>query len=145
MKKILEDKKKLLVIVGIVLVVGICSVLLISNRNKLSNKNNKVAVNDQPVVEKIEVDSTINEISVISARIEKLNDVSSIYVKIKNNTNSVIDKSDLKLIIKDSSDNVLLTSFIKDFNDFKVGEEREFQVSTKNDITNASKYIVEKA
>ena len=145
MKKILEDKKKLLVIVGIVLVVGICSVLLISNRNKLSNKNNKVAVNDQPVVEKIEVDSTINEISVISARIEKLNDVSSIYVKIKNNTNSVIDKSDLKLISKDSSDNVLLTSFIKDFNDFKVGEEREFQVSTKNDITNASKYIVEKA
>ena len=55
-----------------------------------------------------------------------------------------MDKSDLKLTIYDKDDKVLLTSYIKEFNDFKKEEEREFQVSTANDISSASKYVVEK-
>ena len=137
----LSDKNKIIILVVIlILVVGLTIFFVIRNHN-----NNKLILEEEkPVVEKIEINNTINEISVVSSRIEKLGRVSSIYVKVKNNTDSIIDKSDLKLTIKDKDDNILLTSYIKEFNDFKVSEEREFQVSTESDITAASTYTVEK-
>ncbi|MBR3660683.1 MAG: hypothetical protein IKN63_02135 [Bacilli bacterium] len=139
----ISKRNKIIIIIGIVLVViiGISIFFIIRNNNK---GNKLILDDDKPIVENIKVDNTINEISVVSSRIEKLGKVSSIYVKVKNNTDSIIDKSDLKLTIKDSNDNVILTSYIKEFNNFNIGEEREFQVSTSSDISNASKYIVEK-
>ena len=137
-----KNNSKLLLIIGIVLVVGI-TIVIITNRNNIF-KSKKVSLNDKPVVEKINVDSKINEIMVVDSRIEKLGKLNDIYIKIKNNTDKEIDKSNLKLTIYDKDNNILLISGINDVEKFNIGEEREVQVATGNDITNASKYIVEK-
>lgn len=115
----------------------------IINRNNIF-KNNKAIVNDKPEVENIKVDNTINEITIVNSRIEKLGKSSSIFVKIKNNTNDAINNSNLKLTIFDKDDNILLVSIIQNIDKLEIGDEREFQVTTSNDISNASKYVVEK-
>jgi len=137
----LNNKNKILIIIGIVLVLGI-SIFIILNSNNIFKKS--VALDeDKLIVEKIKIDD-FNEITVLDSRIEKLGKLSDIYVKVKNNTGSNIDKSNLKLTIYDKDNNLLLTSYINEFNNFNVGDEREFQVSTISDISNASKYIVER-
>ena len=139
--KELFKNKKVLIIIGIVLVIGL-GLFFILNKDII--KNGFILDNGKPIVKEIKVDNKLKEISVISSRIESVGKFSSIFIKIKNNTGSDIDKSDLKLTIYDKNNKLLLTSYIKEFNDFKVNEEREFQVSTNSDISDASKYVVEK-
>ena len=141
-KKKNNNNNKLLLILGIVLVVGLTIVIIVNKNNIFKSK--KVSLNDKPIVEKINVDSKINEITVVESRIEKLGKLNNIYIKIKNNTNKEIDKSNLKLTIYDKDNIILLISSINDVEKFNIGEEREVQVATDNDISNASKYIVEK-
>ena len=139
--KELFKNKKVLIIIGIVLVIGL-GLFFILNKDII--KNGFILDNGKPIVKEIKVDNKLKEISVISSRIESVGKFSSIFIKIKNNTGSDIDKSDLKLTIYDKNNKLLLTSYIKEFNDFKVNEEREFQVSTNSNISDASKYVVEK-
>ena len=141
-KKKLNNKNRILLILGIVLVVGI-SIFLVLNRNNIF-KSKKIAINDKPIIEKINVGSNINEITVTDARIEKLGTVSNIFVKMKNNTNSEIDKTDLKLNVLDNNNNILLVSIINNVEKFNIGSEREIQVATNNDISKAYKYVIEK-
>lgn len=140
----IKNKKTAIIIaIGLVIIIGVIIFLLL-NKDNLFNKNKKMIINDKPVVEKIEISNNINEITVIDARIEKLGNISNIFIKIKNNTNGAIDKSDLKLTIYDKDNNAILVSNINNVDKFKVGEEREIQVATSNDITTAVKYVVEK-
>ena len=135
-------KEKIIKIIFIALIVGISGIIIISNKVK----NSKLLLNE-PIVENIKEDVELNdldEITVIDARIEKLEKTSYIFIKIKNNTNEVINKRDLKLTIKDKDDNILLVSYIKDVEELKTDEERGFQFATDNDIKDAFKYIIEK-
>ena len=143
MKKNRNNNKRIIIIIGIILVVGI-TIFFILNRKNIFKDDKKVAINDKPVVEKIDVTSNINEITVVEGRIEKLNKSSKIFVKIKNNTNDIIEQSNLKLTIYDKDNNILLISVIENLKEIAVGEEKSFQISTKDDITNASKYVVDK-
>ena len=138
----LIKKDKIIIIVSILIVIGI-SIFILLNRNNIFKKEISLK-EDKLIIEKINVDSKINEIIVIDSRIEKLGKVSNIFIKIKNNTNNEIDKSDLKLIIYDKDNNIVLISNIYNVDKFNIGEEREVQVATNNDISNAYKYIVEK-
>ena len=140
--KNINNKNKILIIIGIVLVIGI-GLFIILNRDNIFKSNNKVAINDKPIVEEIKV-ADFNEITVVSSRIEKLGNIASIYVKIKNNTNDVIDNSNLKLTIYDKDNNILLVSYIENVKKLEIGDEVEFQVSTEKDLNDASKYVVEK-
>ena len=115
--KILKiDNKKKIIIVSIILIIGVVSSLLIINKN-----NNKLVLNDKPVVEDIKVDSKINEITVVSSRIEKSGKAFSIFVKIKNNTDSVIENSNLKLSILDKNNEVILVSIIENVPKLEIG------------------------
>ena len=136
-----NNKKKIILMIGIVLVLGII-LFVILNRNNLFK--NGIILNNKPVVEDIEVNNNINELTVLSSRIERMGKVSSIFIKVKNNTDQEILESDLKLTIYDKDNKVLLISNINKVDKFNVGDEREFQVSTNNDISNATKYVVEK-
>jgi len=62
----------------------------------------------------------------------------------KNNTNDKIDKSNLKLTIYDKDNNVLLISIINNVKEFNVGDQREIQVSCNNNVSSATKYVIEK-
>ena len=138
--KILKiDNKKKIIIIIIILIIGVVSSLLIINKN-----NNKLVLNDKPVVEDIKVDSKINEITVVSSRIEKSGKSFSIFVKIKNNTDSVIENSNLKLSILDKNNEVILESIIENVPKLEIGSEVEFQVSSETELKDVSKYIVEK-
>ena len=90
------------------------------------------------------MNNTINEITVISSRIEKLGKIFSIYVKIKNNTNEVIENSNLKLTVYDKNNNVILVSNIENIKKLDIGSDVEFQVSSEKDMSEAVKYVVEK-
>ena len=138
-----NNKKKIILIIGIVLVLGII-IFVILNRNNLFKNGIILDNNNKPVVKDIEINNNINELTVLSSRIEKIGKVSSIFVKVKNNTDQEISESDLKLTIYDKDNKVLLISNINKVDKFNVGDEREFQVSTNNDISNATKYVVEK-
>ena len=138
-----NNKKKIILIIGIVLVLGII-IFVILNRNNLFKNGIILDNNNKPVVKDIEINNNINELTVLSSRIEKTGKVSSIFVKVKNNTDQEISESDLKLTIYDKDNKVLLISNINKVDKFNVGDEREFQVSTNNDISNATKYVVEK-
>ncbi len=138
-----NNKKKIILIIGVVLVLGIV-IFVILNRNNLFKNGIILDNNNKPVVKDIEINNNINELTVLSSRIEKIGKVSSIFVKVKNNTDQEISESDLKLTIYDKDNKVLLISNINKVDKFNVGDEREFQVSTNNDISNATKYVVEK-
>ena len=135
-----KNKKKILIGVLIIIVIGLV-IFIILNNNKNNDKNNNKN-NDKPIVENIEVESK-NEITVIGARIEKLGNLSNIFVKIQNNTGNDIDKCDLRLTAFDKDNNMILESYVRDFKDFKEGAIEEFQVTSTNDLSNASKYVVE--
>ena len=140
-KKKVNNKNKILII-AVILIFGI-SIFLVINKNNIF-KSKKLALNDKTIIEKINVDSNINEITVIDARIEKLNTISNIFIKMKNNTDNEIDKTDLKLTIYDKDNNIVLVSIINNVEKFNIGLEREIQLATNNDISKASKYIIEK-
>ena len=136
-----KNKKKIIIGVLIIIVIGLV-IFIILNNNKYKDKNNNKN-NDKPIVENIEVESK-GEITVIGARIEKLGNLSNIFVKIQNNTGNDIDKCDLRLTAFDKDNNMILESYVRDFKDFKEGAIEEFQVTSTNDLSNASKYVVEK-
>lgn len=136
-----KNKKKIIIGVLIIIVIGL-GIFIILNNNKNKDKNNSKN-NDKPIVENIEVESK-SEITVIGARIEKLGNLSNIFVKIQNNTGNDIDKCDLRLTAFDKDNNMILESYVRDFKDFKEGAIEEFQVTSTNDLSNASKYVVEK-
>ena len=138
-----NNKKKIILIIGVVLVLGIV-IFVILNRNNLFKNGIILDNNNNPVVKNIEINNNINELTVVNSRIEKIGKVSSIFVKVKNNTDQEISESDLRLTIYDKDNKVLLISNINKVDKFNVGDEREFQVSTNNDISAANKYIVEK-
>ena len=140
----MKNKKKV-IIIGVLIIIGICLITIIILKSNVfkNNKDNIVINKGKPVVEEIEVESN-KEISVISARIEKLDNLSNIFVKIQNNTGSDIDKCDLKLTAFDNDNNIVLESYIKDFDNFKKESIEEFQVSSTNDLSKASVYKVEK-
>lgn len=139
-KKILSHKK-IIIIIGIVLILLI-SLFIIFNRSNIF-KSNKLVIDKNTTVEKIKVDD-FDEITVLSSRIEREDNSSSIYIKIKNNTKEVIDNSNLKLTIYDKDKNLLLESKIENIKRLEIGAEVEFQVSTNNNLKDASIYIVEK-
>ena len=136
-----KNKKKILIGVLIIIVIGLV-IFIILNNNKNKDKNNNKN-NDKPIVENIEVESK-GEITVIGSRIEKLGNLSNIFVKIQNNTGNDIDKCDLRLTAFDKDNNMILESYVRNFKDFKEGAIEEFQVTSTNDLSNASKYVVEK-
>ena len=136
-----KNKKKILIGVLIIIVIGLV-IFIILNNNKNKDKNNSKN-NDKPIVENIEVESK-GEITVIGSRIEKLGNLSNIFVKIQNNTGNDIDKCDLRLTAFDKDNNMILESYVRNFKDFKEGAIEEFQVTSTNDLSNASKYVVEK-
>ena len=133
--------KKIILIIGIILVIGI-GVFVLINKNNIF-KNNKVIVNDKPVVENIEVESD-GEISVVSSRIEKMGKNFSIFVKIKNNTKEVMENSKVELSILDKDNQELLKTDVDIVKTLEVGDEVEFQISSKKDISKAFKYIVKR-
>ena len=133
--------KKIILIIGIILVIGI-GVFVLINKNNIF-KNNKVIVNDKPVVENIEVESD-GEISVVSSRIEKMGKNFSIFVKIKNNTKEVMENSKVELSILDKDNQELLKTDVDIVKTLEVGDEVEFQISSKKDISEAFKYIVKR-
>ena len=140
-RKLVNNK---LLLIGIIVIIGVV-VFLVLNRNNIFKNGILLGGSNKPVVKDITVNNNVSELTVVSSRIEKLDKVSSIYVKVKNNTESEISETDLKLTIYDKDDKVLLISNIYKVDKFGVGDEREFQVSTANDISAAAKYVVEKA
>ena len=134
--------KKIILIIGIVLIIGI-GIFVLINRNNIFKSNNKVIVTDKPVVENIEVESD-DEISVVSSRIEKMGKNFSIYIKIKNNTKEVMENSKVELSILDKDNQELLKTDVDIVKRLEVGDEVEFQISSKKDISEASKYIVKR-
>ena len=86
-----NNKKKIILIIGIVLVLGII-IFVILNRNNLFKNGIILDNNNKPVVKDIEINNNINELTVLSSRIEKTGKVSSIFVKVKNNTDQVISE-----------------------------------------------------
>ena len=143
-KKKKNDRVKI-IIIGILvgILIGIISFVLLNKNNK-GEVNKKVVIEeDKKIVEEIKVDD-FNEISVIGSRIEKSGDKASIYIKIKNNTNEIIDNSNLKLTIYDKDNNLLLTYNIENIKKLDIGDEVEFQVATDKDLSGANKYVVEK-
>ena len=136
----MKNNKNKMIIVSIALLIGLVGIYLIIN-NKKNNK--EVLVSDKPIVENINVDSS-NEITVVSSRIEKMGKAFSIYVKIKNNTNEVMEKGKVKLSIYDKDGQELLVTDVDIVKRLEVGDEVEFQVSSKKDISDASRYVIEK-
>lgn len=134
--------KKIILIIGIVLIIGI-GIFVLINKNNIFKSNNKVIVTDKPIVENIEVESD-DEISVVSSRIEKMGKNFSIFVKIKNNTKEVMENSKVELSILDKDNQELLKTDVDIVKRLEVGDEVEFQISSKKDISEASKYIVKR-
>ena len=137
-----DNKKKIIIMAVIVLIIGIIVFITINRYNLLKNKGIGVD-NDEVIVKDIKVDD-FDEITVVNARVEKKGKASSIYVKVQNNTGEDMEECDLKLIVTDANNKVLTTSYIKNFKNLKIGDSREFQVSTNDDLSNASSYVVEK-
>ena len=130
----LNKKVTTIIIVVIALLVLIISAIVI--KKIIPNK-------EKTIVEKIKVND-FNELTVISSRIEKQGTLSSIFIKVKNNTDKAIENGSLKLTVYDKDDKVLLISNIENVKKLEVGDEVEFQVSTNKDMSNAKKYVVEK-
>ena len=119
--------------------IGIILIKKDSNTNKTDNQNSGV----EHIEELVEVDD-VDEITVVDARIEKIDTIYSVFVKIKNNTHEKIEEQDLLLTIKDTDGNELLSTYVRGVSSIDIGEETEFQTMTEVDITNAATYIVSK-
>ena len=124
-KKNNKKKKRLIIIIGIILVIGIGLFIILNRDNLFKNNNisNNIVANDnKPIVENIKVESD-DEIIVVSSRIEKMDKNFSILDK----DNQELLKTDVEIVKR-----------------LEIGDEVEFQVSSKKDINEAFKYIVKR-
>lgn len=139
-----NNKNKIIIIVSILLIVGVC-VFIILNRNNIFKKIDKIVSNTKVTTNiNDKINSNINEITVIEGKVEKIDKAVKIYIKMKNNTNEEIDKSNLKLLVYDINNNLIMETIIENVEKFAVGQERLIEVAANKDLTNASRYVIEK-
>ena len=134
------NKRKIIIflmvfVLGIMIIISI-KYLSFQFNNSKPNKNEPEKVLKK---EEIEING-IEEISIIKSEVVQTNKTYNIYLTIKNISGHELEKSNLKILIKDQDNNIIEETFIQDVEKLEIDEERGIQISTVKDISKDKNY-----
>ena len=139
----MSRKKKLIILkVSLLIIFVICCFILIRNNN--GNKNNNVEILDSDIRENTLKMNNLEDLKVIGSKLKKNQNVTSIFLTVQNISDKELEYENIKIKTYDKDNNILLISYISGMNKLAANAEMKIEIKTDKDLSNASKYVVEK-